>query len=66
MALGLALRKIQNIHPCTSVQGVVWYGVNQTEAKLEGIPYYALKRRLEKNEISSQGALRRDHNESPK
>ncbi len=27
MALGLALRELQNIHPCTYVQGVLWYGV---------------------------------------
>ncbi len=38
MALGLALRELQNIHPCTYVQGVLsfdiealdrWYGVNK-------------------------------------
>jgi len=28
VALGLALRELQNIHPCTYVQGVLWYGVN--------------------------------------
>jgi len=27
VALGLALRELQNIHPCTYVQGVLWYGV---------------------------------------
>ena len=29
MALGLALRELQNNHPCTYVQGVLWYGVNR-------------------------------------
>lgn len=42
------------------------YLLRLTGAKLEGIPSYALKRSLERNEISSQGALRRDHNESSK
>ncbi|MCH7570230.1 MAG: hypothetical protein IH919_06630 [Deltaproteobacteria bacterium] len=27
MALRLALRELQNIHPYTYVQGVLWYGV---------------------------------------
>jgi len=28
VALGLALRELQNIHPCTYVQVVVWDGAN--------------------------------------
>ena len=28
MGLGLALRELQIIDPCTYVQGVLWYGVN--------------------------------------
>ena len=34
MALGLALRELQNIHPRTYVQVVLWYGV-KTQTKNE-------------------------------
>jgi len=36
VALGLALRELQNIHPCTYVKGVLWYGVKGSRDTLEG------------------------------